>query len=405
MKYAYENGLQIAMFPNKNSLTASINVFVRAGSIYEQPFQSGISHFLEHLMFKGSKKYPGDALSKTAENIGGYINAGTSHENTFYYVNIQKDGVEQTLKTLIDILSDPLIPEDEFLMEKNVVIAEIKRHQDNAPDVFFEEFVREMFAESDLRKSVLGTEETISALKRGDIFDYYHDFYTRDNMVVVISGNFDEKKSEQIILEGISNLRSKAKKIDLHLTETPRPHKDTIKKGRVVLSYLAGGFIVNGSTCDEIYASDIASLILGGNRISRLYKALKNEKQIVHSIHSDICSFDETGLLYFVASFEAKNLEALKDEICRQMELIIKNGVTKEEVELAKTSIKAHWIFSQETPSEIAYNKGSWILRNKESMWDNYVECIEKVKPEDVSNFLKKYYSREFMPLHALLPQ
>jgi zinc protease len=405
MKYAYENGLQIAMFQDKKSLTTSLNVFVRAGSIYEQPFQAGISHFLEHLMFKGSKKYPGDMLSRNTENIGGYINAGTGHENTVYYINVHKDGAEETLKMLINAVSDPLIPEDEFNMEKRVIIEEIKRHNDSPHNVFFDEFLHEMFVENDLRKSILGTKETISALKRGDIFDYYHDFYALDNMLVVISGNFDEKKFEQIVLEGVSTLRKKAKKIDLHLTETPRPHKDTIKKGRVVLPYLIGGFLANGANSDEVYVSDIASLIFGGNKISRLYKALKNEKRLVYSIQSDMCIFNQVGFLCVNSSFETKNLDAIKDEIHRQANLIIEKGVTQEEVELAKTSIKAHWIFAQETPSEIAYNKGNWILRDKEDVWDNYVQRIERIKPEDVSNFFKKYYSRELMPIAALLPQ
>ena len=405
MKHTYDNGLRIAMFPNKNALTASMNIFVKAGSVYEQPFQAGISHFLEHLMFKGSKKYPGDMLSRNTENLGGYINACTGQQETIYYIAIQKDGVEETLKMLVDTVSNPLIPEDEFLMEKNVIIEEIKRHSDNPTNVFFDEFIEEMFIESDVRKSILGTKDTVSDLKRSDIFDYYHDFYTLNNILIVISGNFEEKKSEQIILEGVSNLKKKSKKIDLRLTEKPRPHKDTVKKGRVELSYLLGGFLIDGIDTDEIYTADIASAIFGGGKVSRLYKTLKDEKRLVYAVKSDLCPFEGAGLLYFYAPFEEKNLDAIKDEIHKQTELIIEKGITQEELNIVKASIKTHWIFAQETPSEIAFNKGTWILRNRENVLDDYVRRIDEIKTEDIRDFFKKHYSKQFMPISALLPQ
>jgi predicted Zn-dependent peptidase len=195
----YNNGLTSILINNENSLTASAIVFVRVGSVDEKASQAGLSHFIEHLMFKGSKNYPRDSFSKNVENFGGEINAATSKEFTMYYINMQKDFVEKSLKMLADTMQNPLFPKDEIDKERKVVIEEIQRHFDNPESILYEKFYETIYKTSALKNSVIGTSAVISNISSEEIYEYYKTHYVPEKMLIVVSGGFDKEKVEKVI--------------------------------------------------------------------------------------------------------------------------------------------------------------------------------------------------------------
>ena len=166
----FPNGLELVIKQDKNLPVTSVHIFVGVGSVNEKPEQAGLSHFIEHLLFKGSKNYPGDLLlSRNVEKMGGLINAFTSNEMTCYHVSIQKDGYIDTLKMLIDTVSNPLFPADEIEKERKVVIEEIQRHKDNPRAELFEFFLQGLYKTSAYKNSVIGTADIIANVKREEI--------------------------------------------------------------------------------------------------------------------------------------------------------------------------------------------------------------------------------------------
>jgi predicted Zn-dependent peptidase len=400
----YENGLTSVLINDKNSLTAAVIVFVRVGAVDEKPSQSGLSHFLEHLMFKGSKNYIGDLMNRNVENMGGYINAATAKEFTVYYINIQKDRLEESIKMLADTMQNPLFPQDEIEVERKVVIEEIQRHSDNPAAVIYEKFYEALYAESALKNSIIGTPQVVANISREEIYGYYKAHYIPAKMIVVVSGNFDETSIEKLIGETFGKFEEQSASPDPMLFEKVHDGKDIIEYGEVETGYMFTGFL--GPTINEkdIYAADTAVSILGGGKSSRLYKAMYEKKHLVYSTASCFMTEKGTGNICIMSFFDPKNLKKIKDEIKKQIEDIIDGSIAEEELNRAKLSIKTSWNFSLETPFDIADNIGYWHLMGNPEFVAEYIKKIESMTVVDIVGFFKKHYSPAVVSNIALLP-
>ncbi|MDR0800644.1 MAG: insulinase family protein [Endomicrobium sp.] len=400
----YENGLTSVLINDKNSLTATAIVFIRAGSVDEKPSQAGLSHFLEHLMFKGSRNYSGDLMSRNVENMGGYINAATSKEFTMYYISIQKDGVEESIKMLADAMQNPLFPQDEIDRERKVVIEEIQRHSDNPGAVLYEKFYETVYIRSALKNSVIGTPQVIANVSRKEIYDYYKTHYVPAKMLVVVSGNFDKSAVEKLIGETFGKFEKRTPLPDPPLVEKVHDGKDITEYGKVEMGYMITGFLGPDANGEDIYVADLAASVLGGGESSRLYRSLYEKKHLVYSTASSFTTEKGTGNICITSVFDSKNLEKIKDEIRKQIEKIIDGTISEEELNRAKLSIKTDWNFSLETPFDVADNNGYWHLIGNPEFVTEYMKKIESATAGDIGDFFKKYYSPATASNVALLP-
>jgi zinc protease len=402
MKYA--NGLTSILINDKNSLLAGVIVFVRVGSIDEKPSQSGLSHFLEHLIFKGSKNYTGDLMSRNVENMGGYINATTAKEFTMYYINIQKDGLEESIKMLADAMQNPLFPQDEIDRERKIVIEEIQRHFDNPAAVIYEKFYEAIYEESALKNSIIGTPHVVANVSREEICAYYKTHYIPAKMIVAVAGNFNELAAEKLIDETFGKFEKQPTSPDPMLFEKAHDGKDIIECGKVETGYMLTGFLGPAINEEAIYAADMAVNILGGGKSSRLYKAMYEKKHLVYSTTSYFMTEKGTGNICIMSVFDSKNLKKIKDEIRKQIEDIITGGVAEEELNRVKISIKTSWNFSLETSFDIAGTTGYWHLMGNPEFVAEYIKKIESITVGDIVSFFKKYYSPAAISNIALLP-
>lgn len=401
----YDNGLTSIVRSDQNSLAASAAVYVKVGSVNEKPDQAGLSHFLEHLMFKGSKNYPGDEFSRRVENMGGYINAATSTEYTFYYIDVQRDGVEEALKMLADTMQNPTFPEDEINRERKVVIEEIQRYSDNPFAVLDETFTETLYQKSAIKNSVIGNEKVISSVSRDEIYNYYGTHYIPQNMTVVVSGNFDENKISRIISETFGKFEQKTLPAQPQLFEPVHEGKEIVKKSKVEVGYMILGFLGSDASSDDIFAADLMSHVLGGGKSSRLYRVLKEEKQLVYSVGSSFQTMRGTGSVYITAVFDPANYEKVRNEIIVQLQNMSDNGITEEELNRAKLAMKTSWSFSFEKPFNIGYAFGMWQLVGRPEVAVEYLSKMEALKTYDAQDFLKKYYNKSNITSAALLPE
>lgn len=401
----YDNGLKSILINNKNSMTASAIVFVRVGSVNENPSQAGLSHFIEHLLFKGSKNYPGDAFSRNVENFGGEINAATSKEFTMYYINMQKDFVEESLKMLADIIQNPLFLEDEINKERKVIIEEIQRHIDNPDSLLYEKFYKTIYKKSSLKNSVIGKAEVIANVPHKEIYKYYKLHYVPEKIIVVVSGGFDNDKTEKIIGNTFGKFKSQPVPEEPILKEGTHAGEHIIEYGKTEVGYMFSGFLASHIDAQDVYVAYLASDILGGGKSSRLYKYLYEERHLVYAIDSTFSVEKGTGNIYITSVFEPENLETIKEEIERQIEEIVNNDISEEELNRSKLLLKTDWQFSNETPYDIADKVGYWSLMGNSNFVPNYLNKLESLTCQDVIKFFKRYYCKDKISHVSLLPK
>jgi zinc protease len=401
----YENGLTSILIEDRSSLTVAFIVFVKTGPVNEEPHLAGLSHFIEHLMFKGSRNYPCGLISRSIEDMGGYINAATAKEFTMYYVNILKEGAEKSIEMLADTLEFPLFPSDEINRERKVVIEEIQRHRDDPVAVLYEKFYEAVYAENALRNSIIGTPETIADISREQICGYYKTYYVPEKIIVAASGNFDKRAVNRLIGGTFGKFENHAPPPSLPPAEKTRYSRNTAGYGKVELGYMLTGFLGPKTDEEYIYVADLAACILGGAKSSRLYKTLYEKRHIVYSIDAFFVNEMGGGNLCIASVFDPKNFKEVRNGIREQIECLIDGNVAEEEIRRAKLLMKTNWNFSLETPFDIADKYGYWRLAGNPEFAREYVNRVENATADDIIGFFKKYYLPETVSESVLLPE
>ncbi len=394
-KFVLKNGLRVFIKPDKKIPVVSVQLWVKAGSVDETAENNGISHFLEHLIFKGTENYSVSEISRAVESRGGIINAATSKEFTFYYIYIPSEGLADAVKIIADVANQKAtFPEEEIEKERTVIIEEIKRSEDNPENILYETFNKQLFSVTPYKWRVIGTTEVISKISREDLISYYRKFYVPNNMVLVIVGNLDYRETRKLV----EKLFKDAKKANVlerkGLIEPVSPPSFERLKKPVAQSYVLMGFL-GPEMLQEKYqiVGDVLSIILGVGRSSRLYNKLREEKQLVYSIGSGFYTQEGTGVFYISAVCNPKNVEIVKKEVSQEIEKIITEEIPEEELEKVKEIVKSHWYFEFETYNQQASTIGYWALYDNLKFIQSYIKNVDKVNYDIIKKFLKTYYT------------
>ena len=393
----FKNGLTAVLKKDTSVPVVSVYIWVKTGSINEKPEQAGLSHFIEHLVFKGTKNFPGNTeIIENIENMGGYVNAATSKEYTCFYIDIQKDGYIQAIKMLSDMVTNPLFPEKEIIPERKVVIEEIQRHKDNPHSQLFEQFMSTIYKNAAYKNSVIGTENVIANIPRDEIVKYFKEHYIPSRMVIAVVGDIDIKETKKVISETLGqNKNINPNFVEPNIIENDNTGMEYTATEDLTQTYMLAGFLGPSMSSKDVYVADVALNILGSGKSSRLNRVLKEEKQLVYSISSSFMTLNGTGTAYISAIFDKNNYEQIKDTLVQELDKFTNEGPTKEELQKIKVNMKADWLFELQTFNEQASLLGFWKLFNHLEFFKNYLSNIEKITVEDVKNFMKKYYSKE----------
>ena len=403
----FKNGLTAILKKDTSVPIVSVYIWVKVGSINETPQQAGLSHFIEHLVFKGTKNYPKNTqIIENIENMGGYVNAATSKEYTCFYIDIQKDGYIEAIKMLSDMVTNPLFEEKEIIPERKVVIEEIQRHKDNPHAQLFEYFMSTIYKQSAYKNSVIGTQDVIANIPREEIVKYFKQHYIPSRMIISVVGDIDIKETKKIISETLGkNQNINQNFIEPKIIEQDYKGSNSTTEDKLAHTYMLAGFLGPDMASKDIYIADVALNILGAGNSSRLNRVLKEEKQLVYSISSSFMTLNGTGANYISAIFEKDNCDKVKEAIIEELDKFVKDGPTQEELEKVKTNIKADWLFGLQTVNEQASQLGYWELFNHLEVFKNYLSNIEKVTVEDVKNYIKKYYSKDKLSKVVVFPK
>ncbi|MEN3013265.1 MAG: pitrilysin family protein [Endomicrobiia bacterium] len=392
-KLKLDNGLTVLLKRYSTLPLVSIQVWVKVGSIYESEEINGISHFLEHMVFKETSKYTSTVISKKIEYYGGIINAGTSKEYTVYYIDIPKEGIKDAIDVLSQLVFYATFPDEEIQKEKNVIIEEIKRLEDQPMNVLYENFNALLFTKTPYKWRIIGRKENIQSFTKNQVKEFYQNFYHPQNMVLSICGDINYEEIEKLIRESFGKINgfSYTKSIKSDLKEDPKSDIIEIKKHKVQHLYFLCGFLGPNINEFEQYAGDITSVILGEGVSSRLYKILREEKKLVYEIHSGFYTQMGPSVFYILGICEPQNFE----EAIRAIKNVISNlkteGPTEEELIKAKNILLTRWYLNNENVHSIASTLAWWEMFLSLDAANSYIENINNVSKEDVKNFLEKY--------------
>lgn len=389
-KTVLSNGVSIITKEVGNGVT-SYSVWFKTGSRNEDETTSGISHFIEHLIFKGSRTGKVNELSKTIESLGGHLNGATSKDFTYYYFTIASKFADKAMDGMMDCLINPAFNAEEIEKERRVVIEEIVRKQDNPYGYMFEKINEAAYTSHPYRRPVIGTKEIIGGLSRSTILDYYASRYSPENTVIVVIGDFKTseliEKIKQYYPGGAATAKPAAAiniKADF---KSGRIHEETKFKQ----TYAAYSWLAPNAANEDNYAMDVLSAALGQGLSSRLYRRVKDTKQLCHSISAGYSTMKDEGLFSIYGEMEAENVEKFRAAFLEELEKVKKEGIPQAELDKVITMIENGYIFDHETNESIGHSLGYFETITSFRQELTYIDNIKAVKTEDVKRVANKY--------------
>ena len=349
--FLLDNGIRIITKKLDGAKSISIGVFVGVGSAFETDKENGISHFIEHVNFKGTKKRTAFDVVRDPESLGIILNAATSKEYTYYYTKSMSEHTEKALEILSDIFIESTYPEDELEREKGVVIEEINMYEDTPDDVCATELSRATFGGgAGSGKRILGTKRNVQRLSRQDVLAYKQKYYTTDNVVLSFAGDLDAENILKLCEKYFGAMpKSKRHKAPRHVTENLC--KEIVRKKKIEQEHVALGFTAP-SREDELFDEyQVMANVLGGGMSSRLFQTVREKMGLCYTIESYIQSYKDCGSMTVYAGVREGCLDKTVDAVFTELKKFKKYGVTEDEFSCVKEQIKSSIVFSEESTS------------------------------------------------------
>lgn len=418
--FALSDGLSINTLPDGQKVIikevhdnniVKIDTWINTGSINEDEKTNGISHFLEHLFFKGTTKYPTGEFDKILDSKGATVNAATSKDFTHYYIQIPSQYFKTALELHSDMLLNPLIPRKELERERLVVIEEISKTKDSPSNLMLDNMYELLYSQSNhpYKRNIIGKKEIIENVTREEILAYFNRFYTPDAYLTVIVGDVDTKEALKDVANAFdwkNKTNKKQEKIKYPKVKFPDKIEAKIDTMDITKTHLMLGFIApKFSNEKETMALDVLSSILTDGKSSVLNQVLKEQKQLVISVDSGNYSQKDSGIFYISATLNPENEEQVKSEIISQIKKIQNGDLSEESIKRAKNLIKTDTYYSRESISNISNELGYiYTFTNNENYYDNYLKNIEKVTKKDIIQACKKYLQTDKYALSIVRP-
>ncbi|MBO7672421.1 insulinase family protein [bacterium] len=404
--FKLDNGQNVIIQEVRNNPIVIIDTWIKTGSINENDDNNGISHFLEHLFFKGTQKYPVGAFDRILESKGASTNAATSKDYTHYYIKIPSEFFDLALELHSDMLLNPEIPQQELEKERKVVIEEIAKDELLPTNICYENLVKMLYTHHPYKRKVIGDRDTIEKVSRAEILGYYDKFYSPDNMVTVVVGDVDTAETLDKIKKAFSVKNSPAPKYNYKKEQPLKEQKRTESFEDIQAGYILIGFRGTNIDAKDSYALDILATVLGDGHSSVFYRKIKDEKQLATDISVYNSGMKDDGIFYIAANFVPEKYDALEKEIFKQIKEIQNRGITAEQLSLAKNIIERNTYYERESISNIASQLGYVsVTAGGTSYYDNYLKNISKVTLKDVKAVAVKYLQENKSAVSVVLPK
>ena len=396
-----KNGIPVLMDKIEGINSVTFGIFVKTGAKNELSGEEGVSHLLEHMMFKGTKTKSAKDISEIIDNEGGIINAYTGKENTVYYVQMLSNRLKEGIEVLTDMFLNSTFSEENLEKEKNVVIEEIRMY-DDIPEEIVHDRNTALVINGVQGNVVLGSEKSIREMTREKLVKYFKEQYRPENIVISIAGNFSYEDISEILNNGLGTIENISPEREYNGAMEIRSIENKITKdtNQIHLCFNTKGCSL---TSDMRYEVAIFSNTLAGNMSSRLFQKIREDRGLAYSVFSYTSSFEEGGLFTVYAGTTKKDYKEVLEIIENEFEDIKENGITEYELQKSKNQFLSAVTFGLES-SKGRMNRmaNSYLLYKEIKSLDEILDQIEKITVEDIKKaaqemFDKRYYSKTIL--------
>ncbi|HPL53926.1 MAG TPA: pitrilysin family protein [Bacillota bacterium] len=396
-KELLKNGIRIVTeeIPYVNSV--SIGLWIKAGSRYESIENNGISHFIEHMLFKGTKKRSAKEIANSIDKIGGQLNAFTSKECTCLYAKVLDAHFDIALDVLADMFFNSNFDHEDIEKEKGVVLEEINMYEDSPEDLVHDLFSQTVWSGNSLGMPVLGTESSLGNLKREKILDYFNNNYIPQNIVISVVGNIKHTDAVKNVREYFE--KSKPGNREAIQTLTPNFEPEYMFKNKLTEQvHLCMGFVGVDIKSEAYYPMLILNNIFGGAMSSRLFQKIREDRGLAYSVFSYPSSFVDCGLFSIYAGSKPCNLKSVAELIMEEINILKEKGITEEELYDSKEQLKGSYILGLESTSGrmISIGKSELILKRVYTPAE-ILEKIDKVDIESTNKVINYIFDKRNM--------
>lgn len=394
-----ENGVSIVMEQISSVRSVALGIFIRNGSINETSKSNGISHFIEHMLFKGTNKRTSKDIAEEMDNIGGQLNAFTAKEYTCYYARVLDTHIDTTIDVLTDMIFNSKFDSIDIEKESKVILEEINMYEDSPDDIVFTKLQKEIWQNSPLAYNVLGTKENVSRFKRQDFIEYMDNKYVGENIVVAIAGSFDKEKILEIIKQKMSSMpKGKANlDADRHYIYTPSRTKVYKDIEQLHLAIVFDGISIKDK---YNYSMSLLNAIIGGGMSSILFQKVREEHGIAYSIYSYNNSYVNNGLFNIYVALNKSQLDKTINIIYKEIANLKNNKITNQQIEKTKEQLKSNYIMGLESTSNRMSSIGrSKVLVNKIKTPDEIIQEVDLIKKEDIDYLIDKVFNMDKMSI------
>jgi predicted Zn-dependent peptidase len=394
-KTVLANGIRIVTEEIPHVRSLSLGFWIETGSRNESSQKNGISHFIEHMVFKGTKKRNAKEIAQSIESVGGYLNAFTSKEHTCYYARVLDEHLELAMDVLSDLVLSPIFPGKELEKEKKVVLEELKQAEDDPDDIIHDYFEKAIFKTHPLGMPVIGTVESISSFKLKDLIQYRKERYASKNLVIAAAGHINHKKVVELSLRYIQKIANGTN------GSVPYGHS-TIEKPNSILSeyykpiqqaHICLGTIGYSIKDEKRFTMQVLNTLLGDGMSSRLFQNIREKHGFAYAVYSFNNMMYDTGSTGVYVGTDNSHVEQCIDLVWKELKSIRKKGINKHELERTKEQLKGSLMLGMENiPNRMIRLGNSELYFGELMALDTIIAKINAVSRDEVQEIAERLF-------------
>ena len=398
-----ENGIRVITETVNHVQFMSMGFWVGVGSRYENEQQWGITHFIEHMLFKGTDKRTAEQISGAVDAVGGQLNAFTSKENTCYYIKTLTEDFPLAVDVLSDMFLNSRFDNEEIAKEREVIIEEIKMYEDTPDDQVHDLMSANLWPEHPLGRAILGTEESIAAFNHDMLKDYMKQYYTGSNIVVSVVGNISHNQVVEAIREVLGGI-PKGEPNQYMIADRAKAGVNCYYK-EIAQSQICVAMPGVAKEDDRLFPLSILNTYLGGGMSARLVKKIREEEGLAYSVYSYNGSYTDTGAFVISVGTRPENCQRVIDIILEELDDVRQNGITQEELDKSFSQLKGSLYMGLETVNSRMNKLGrSMLIYDRVITPEENVNDLSKVTVEDVKSLAEDMFRRENLQITVLGP-
>lgn len=399
-----DNGAKLAVESIPNLHSAAIGVYIRVGSRHESTPLAGASHFVEHMLFKGTERMSARDIAESFETMGGQLNAFTSREHTCVYARVLDEDLERAAGVIFDMLFNSRFEAKEFITEREVVLEEISMYEDTPDDLIHDVFASAMWQDQPMGIPILGTRDNLEAMSRDELFAYYRQHYHPSQMVIAVAGNVEAQRVRELI-ERLCDGQGPAIPLPpVAAAVAAPPFIKAVAKDTEQIQLCIGLPGISWHD-DARYAQSLVNSILGGGMSSRLFQRLREEMGLAYSVYSYTNNYSDTGMFSVYAGTGPGKLTQFLDALMDELQLLEQHGIVEDELNRSKKLVKSSLYLGLES----VMNRMTRIARSI-LMYDEIVTAeevmarTEAVTLEQTQAYIRRLFERQPLSLAAIGP-